>query len=82
MLRVGVVPSGTLKQVGIIAIMVYTTLVIHIDNFGAWSTSGCREATDGGNHTVCECNQLGHFGILFVSRKLYRVGCVLILLRF
>ena len=35
--------------------------------FGAWSTSGCKEFTDDDDHTVCECSQLGHFGILFVS---------------
>ena len=41
---------------------------IIIDRFGAWSTSGCREVVQDENHTVCECNQLGHFGILFVRR--------------
>ena len=37
-----------------------------LDGFGAWSTSGCREVVQGESHTVCECNLLGHFGILFV----------------
>ena len=37
------------------------------DRFGAWSTdSGCENAVVDGNHTVCKCNQLGHFGVLFV----------------
>ena len=40
-------------------------------DFGTWSTSGCRTVIDDGNITVCECRQLGHFGILFVSKQGY-----------
>lgn len=42
-------------------------LTYYADEFGAWSTSGCREVRTRDNHTECECSQLGHFGILFVS---------------
>ena len=37
------------------------------DRFGAWSTEGCREVVREGNRRVCECSQLAHFGVLFVS---------------
>ena len=37
------------------------------DRFGAWSTEGCKEVMREGNRRVCECTQLAHFGILFVS---------------
>ena len=37
------------------------------EEFGAWSTSGCREVERDGNRRVCECTQLAHFGMLFVS---------------
>ena len=37
------------------------------DRFGAWSTEGCKEVMKEGNKRVCECTQLAHFGILFVS---------------
>ena len=45
----------------------YTTVIT--DDFGVWSTSGCRTIENDGGHTACECNQLGNFGILFVSIK-------------
>ena len=48
-----------------------------IDRFGAWSTSGCREVIQDENHTVCECNQLGHFGILFVREYSYSLYIVM-----
>ena len=41
-------------------------LFMLLDEFGAWSREGCREVTKGGQ-IVCDCVQLGHFGILFVS---------------
>ncbi len=37
------------------------------DQFGAWDTAGCREITSSNGRKDCECRQLGHFGILFVS---------------
>ena len=51
----------------------YTANVCHdklyygLDNFGAWDISGCREIQVSEGRIVCECTQLGHFGILFVS---------------
>ena len=35
--------------------------------FGAWDTAGCKEITSSNGRKDCECRQLGHFGILFVS---------------
>ena len=35
--------------------------------FGAWSTSGCKEVLQKGNERICSCTQLAHFGILFVN---------------
>ena len=43
------------------------------DRYGSWSTEGCREVMREGNRRVCECTQLAHFGILFVS-PIYRVS--------
>ncbi len=34
---------------------------------GRWNTENCRKVTDGGGRTTCRCQQLGHFGLLFVS---------------
>lgn len=37
--------------------------------FGAWSTTGCKEVIVDGSSNVrsCECRQLAHFGVLLVS---------------
>ena len=37
--------------------------------FGAWSTTGCKEVVIDREKNVrsCECSQLAHFGLLFVS---------------
>lgn len=46
--------------------------VYYTGGFGAWSADDCREvATGSGNEKVCECTQLAHFGILFVSIHSY-----------
>ncbi len=37
------------------------------DRFGVWTTEGCKEVMREGNKRACECTQLAHFGILFVS---------------
>ena len=37
------------------------------DRFGAWSTDGCTKVAANGDSIGCECTQLAHFGILFVS---------------
>ena len=37
------------------------------DEFGAWSTSACKEVERNGNERVCSCTQLAHFGMLFVN---------------
>lgn len=37
------------------------------DEFGAWSTSGCKEVKKNGNERICSCTQLAHFGMLFVK---------------
>ena len=46
------------------------------ERFGAWSTEGCREVVRDGNRRVCECSQLAHFGILFVSLDSHKVHMV------
>ena len=55
-----------------------------MDRFGAWSTEGCRMVMKEGNRLVCECTQLAHFGILFVSPIfniiLYHVICIIMCL--
>ena len=39
--------------------------------FGEWSISGCEESTDSSSgQRVCSCQQLAHFGILFVRYHL------------
>ena len=41
----------------------------NIIEFGAWSTTGCKEVIVDGSSNVrsCECRQLAHFGVLLVS---------------
>ena len=41
------------------------------DRFGAWDTAGCKEIASSNGRKDCECRQLGHFGILFVSLYLH-----------
>ena len=36
--------------------------------YGRWSTDSCRVVSDDGATTRCVCTQLGHFGLLFVSK--------------
>ena len=38
-----------------------------LDNFGAWDLGGCKEVQTTNDRVTCDCTQLGHFGILFVS---------------
>ena len=46
--------------------------LLYTGGFGAWSPDGCTEVVTGsGNEKVCECTQLAHFGILFVSVHSY-----------
>ena len=52
----------------------YVFSFIHVERFGAWSSSGCREVVRDGNNIVCECSQLGQIGLLFVS--LYSILCM------
>ena len=35
--------------------------------YGRWRTDRCRVVSDDGVTTTCDCAQLGHFGLLFVS---------------
>ena len=56
----------TLNHVDCVMTLLYT------GGFGAWSPDGCTEVVTGsGNEKFCECTQLAHFGILFVSVHSY-----------
>lgn len=43
--------------------------------YGKWSTDSCRVVSDDGATTQCVCTQLGHFGLLFVSKVCNSVPC-------
>ena len=46
--------------------------------YGRWSMDSCRVVSDDGVTTHCVCTQLGHFGLLFVSKVHNSVPCRLI----
>ena len=38
---------------------------------GRWSSDDCKKTKTSGGRTVCDCSQLGHFGLLFVCISYY-----------
>ena len=48
-------------------IMCYIDIASNVGRAGRWSSENCRKVKSEGGRTVCECSQLGHFGLLFVS---------------
>ena len=47
-------------------IMNYEYYILDVGGTGRWSSDNCRKIRSGGGRTICDCSQLGHFGLLFV----------------
>lgn len=45
----------------------YFSTFIYPDGAGRWSSDNCRKKRQIDGRTTCDCSQLGHFGLLFVS---------------
>ena len=56
-----------MKSVDKYTVAVIVQTIYHVDGFGGWDSSGCREVIQANGEVTCECTQLGHFGLLLVS---------------
>ena len=60
----------------IVVVLYYDLLLdLYAGQYGKWSTDSCRVVSDDGATTQCVCTQLGHFGLLFVSKVCNSVPC-------
>lgn len=50
-------------------------IVTAADGVGRWSSEDCKRISTSGGRTKCDCSQLGHFGLFFVSLIAQCSGC-------